>query len=116
MHLDALSQIAWRRFAQELAKHLETFFMGSPFIREQETSISAAERVICATRELGFAGRRAHYYMANILGAHGEKALDEDSMPDIAVELLQPDHRAPMERLKAAAEASQRRLNTEIQA
>ncbi|WP_404464087.1 DUF4123 domain-containing protein [Vreelandella aquamarina] len=112
-HLDALSQIAWRRFAQELAKHLDTFFSNSLLLREQGTSINAAHKVISVTRELGFYGRRAHYYMANILGAHGEETLDENVMPDIAVELLQRDHRAPMERLKAAAEASQRRLNTE---
>lgn len=114
IHLEALSEIAWRRFAQELAKHLDIFFADSPLLREQGTSLSAAERVISATRELGFAGRRAHYYMANILGAYGEEALDKNAMPDIAVELLQPDHRAPMERLKAAVEASQRRLNTGI--
>lgn len=115
MHLDALSPIAWQRFAQELAKHLDTFFADSPLLREQETSINAAKKIISITRELGFTGRRAHYYMANILGTYGEKALDEQSMPDIALELLRPDHRAPMERLKAAAEASQRRLNMEAQ-
>lgn len=113
-HLDALSEIAWRRFAQELAKHLDTFFADSPLLLEQGTSINAADKVINVTRELGFAGRRAHYYMANILGAHGEEALDKNAMPDIAVNLLQSYPRAPMERLKAAAEASQQRLNTEI--
>lgn len=114
IHLDALSHIAWRRFAQELAKHLDTFFSDSPLLLEQGTSINAAGKIISVTRELGFVGRRAHYYMANILGAHGDEALDKNAMPDIAVNLLQPDHRAPMERLKAAAEASQQRLNTEI--
>lgn len=115
-HLDALSAIAWRRFAQELAKHLDTFFADSPLLREQGTSITAADKIISVTWELGFVGRRAHYYMANILGAHGEEALDKNAMPDIALNLLQPDHRAPMERLKAAAEASQQRLNMEINA
>lgn len=112
-HLEALSHIAWERFAEELANHLETFFTPSAFIHEHGAPHFAAERVIHLTKELGFPGRRAHYYMANILGAHGERALDEHAMPDTAVLLRQPDQRAPMERLKAAAEVSSRLMNTE---
>lgn len=112
-HLDALSKIAWQRFAHELANHLDTFFTQGAFIQEHGTPHVAAERVIQLTRELGFAGRRAHFYMANILGAHGEQALDEQALPDIAVVLRQSGQRAPMERLKAAAEVSQRLMNTE---
>lgn len=112
-HLDALSQIAWERFAEELANHLETFFTPGAFIHAHGAPHLAAERVIHLTRELGFTGRRAHFYMANILGAHGERVLDEHAMPDVAALLRQPDQRAPMERLKAAEEASFRLMNTE---
>lgn len=112
-HLEALSHIAWERFAKELANHLETFFTPGAFIHEHGGPLFAAERIIHLTRELGFTGRRAHYYVANILGEHGEQALDEHAMPDMAVLIRQSDQRAPMERLKAAAEAASRLMNTE---
>lgn len=114
-HLEALSHIAWERFAEELSTHLDTFFASGVFLRAHGGPRLAAERVIHLTKELGFTGRRAHYYMANILGAHGEQALDEHAMPDMAALLQRPDQRAPMERLKAAAEASSRLMNTEKQ-
>lgn len=107
-HLDSLSRIAWRRFAGELAQHLQRFFANGPLLRDCETTLEAAQQVIDTTRSLGFAGRRAHFYMANILGAHGDAALDDASMPEIANTLTCRDGRAPMERLKAAADAAQR--------
>lgn len=107
-HLDSLSRIAWRRFAEELAQHLQRFFPNGPLLRDSDTTLAAAQQVIDTTRSLGFAGRRAHFYMANILGAHGNAALDDASMPEIANTLMCRDGRAPMERLKAAADTAQR--------
>ncbi|MBA2778002.1 DUF4123 domain-containing protein [Billgrantia kenyensis] len=115
-HLDSLSRIAWQRFAQELAHHLDTYFATGPLIRECGTAAQAAKQVIDTTRELGFFGRRAHYYMANILGAHGHVALDEQRMPDLARPLSQADGRPPMERLKAVAAEARRLSSREIQA
>jgi len=115
-HLDSLSRIAWQRFTGELAQHLEEFFAQGPLIREYGTALMAARRVIDTTRELGFTGRRAHYYMANILGAHGDAALDEQHMPDLARHLTHTDDRPPMERLKAAATEARRLASRESNA
>lgn len=110
-HLDSLSRIAWQRFTEELAQHLETFFVNGPLLRQYDTAITAAKQVIATTQELNYSGRRAHYYMANILGAHGHDALDEQTMPAVAKLLTQPDGRPPMERLKIAAAEAQRLAN-----
>lgn len=112
-HLESLSRISWQRFAGELAQHLETFFADGPLLRECATATAAARRVIDATRDLGFAGRRAHYHMANILGAHGQAALDAQRMPELARLLTQTDDRPPMERLKAALAEAQRLASRE---
>lgn len=110
-HLDSLGRIAWQRFAEELARHLQTFFVNGPLLRQYDTAITAAKQVIATTQKLNFAGRRAHYYLANILGAHGHDALDEQIMPAVAKLLTQPDGRPPMERLKIAAAEAQRLAN-----
>ncbi|MFY0992932.1 DUF4123 domain-containing protein [Halomonas sp. C05BenzN] len=115
-HLDSLSRIAWQHFAEELAQHLQTFFARGPLIRECGVASIAARRVIDTTRDLGFAGRRAHYYMANILGAHGQAALDEQRMPELARLLTRTDDRPPMERLKAAVTEAQRLSSRESNA
>ncbi|ABI55400.1 DUF4123 domain-containing protein [Alkalilimnicola ehrlichii MLHE-1] len=114
-HLESLSRIAWQRFAGELAQHLQAFFAHGPLISECGTAGMAARRVIDTTRELGFTGRRAHYYMANILGAYGPAALDEQRMPDLARHVTQTSG-TPMERLKAAATEARRLASRESKA
>lgn len=106
-HLEAFSRLDWQRFSRELSEHLATFFSDGQLLREHDTVNEAAENVIRLTKSLGFTGRRAHFHLANILGVHGQRALDKDAMPDIATPLTQPDGRTPMERLLAASAAAE---------
>lgn len=110
VHLSALAQVNWQRFQVTLAKHLQRYFPLGPLISHHGSAMEAAEQVITTTARLGFMGQRAHFYMANILGAHGNAALDVDRYPALAKLLLQPNHQAPMERLKAAANIAQQVL------
>ncbi|RLK46546.1 uncharacterized protein DUF4123 [Alkalispirillum mobile] len=112
-HLESLSRIARQQFAGELAQHLETYFANGPLLRECGTALASARQVINITRHLGFEGRRAHYYMANILGTHGQAALDQQRMPELARLLNQTDNRPPMARLKAALAEAQRLASRE---
>lgn len=106
-HLEAFSRLDWQRFSRELSEHLATFFSDGQLLREHDTANGAAENVIQLTKSLGFTGRRAHFHLANILGVHGQRALDKDAMPDIATPLTQPDGRPPMQRLLAASAAAE---------
>lgn len=109
-HLSALAQVNWQRFQVTLAKHLQRYFPSGPLISHHGSTMKAAEQVIATTARLGFLGQRAHFYMANILGAHGNAALDVDQYPALAQLLLHPNHQAPMERLKAAVNLAQQAL------
>lgn len=109
-HLSALAQVNWQRFQTTLAKHLQRYFPSGPLISHHGSAMEAAEQVITTTARLGFMGQRAHFYMANILGAHGNAALDVDRYPALAKLLLHPNHQAPMERLKAAVNLAQQAL------
>ncbi|WP_445010950.1 DUF4123 domain-containing protein [Vreelandella stevensii] len=109
-HLEAFKRLAWQRFSRELGAHLATFFSDGSLLREHGTAIAAAEHVIHVTQSLGFTGRRAHFHLANILGAHGDCALDAQVRPSIAAPLLQPDGRPPMERLLAASAAAEQAM------
>ncbi|MFJ5535726.1 DUF4123 domain-containing protein [Vreelandella titanicae] len=109
-HLSALAHVNWQRFQVTLAKHLQRYFPSGPLISHHGSAMEAAEQVITTTARLGFMGQRAHFYMANILGAHGDAALEIDQYPTLARLLLQPNHQAPMERLKAAVNLAQQAL------
>ncbi|QNU62596.1 DUF4123 domain-containing protein [Vreelandella titanicae] len=109
-HLTALAQVNWQRFQATLAKHLQRYFPSGPLISHHGSTMKAAEQVIATTTRLGFVGQRAHFYIANILGAHGDAALEVDQHPTLARLLLQPNHQAPMERLKAAVNLAQQAL------
>ncbi|WP_394425053.1 DUF4123 domain-containing protein [Vreelandella stevensii] len=109
-HLAALAQVNWQRFQATLARHLHRYFPSGPLIRHCGNAMEAAEQVIATTSRLGFQGQRAHFYMANILGAYGDAALDVDRNPSLTRLLLQPNHQAPMERLKAAVTLAQQAL------
>ncbi|MBB3233144.1 hypothetical protein FHR97_004027 [Halomonas stenophila] len=115
-HCASLSRIAWRRFRLELAEHLQAYFAKGPWLPAFDGAEQAAGEVIEWTAALGFHGRRAHFYLANILGAHGRSALEEESMPELARCLKVADGRPPMERLKSAVALAQDRLNKETSA
>nr|WP_298378788.1 DUF4123 domain-containing protein [uncultured Halomonas sp.] len=106
-HCDSLSRIAWHRFRGELAAHLSSYFATGPLMHQAGSADEAAAVVIESTAELGFTGRRAHFYLANILGAHGLDALDETVLPDLAILLTQANAQPAMERLKSAATLAQ---------
>ncbi|QFT84216.1 hypothetical protein FIU88_04410 [Halomonas sp. THAF12] len=112
-HCASLSRIAWRRFRGELAEHLQAHFAKGPWLPTFDGAGQAASEVIELTAALGFHGRRAHFYLANILGAHGRSALQEETMPELSRCLKVADGRPPMERLKSAVDLAQARLNKE---
>ncbi|MES3677520.1 DUF4123 domain-containing protein [Halomonas elongata] len=112
-HWASLERIAWRRFRFELAEHLQTYFATGPWLSTFDGAEEAAGEVIELIVALGFHGRRAHFYLANILGAHGRSALDENVMPELARSLKIADGRPPMERLKSAVSLAQAQLNRE---
>lgn len=112
-HCASLARIAWRRFRFELAEHLQAHFAKGPWLPAFDGADQAAGEVIELTAALGFHGRRAHFYLANILGAHGRSALEEETMPELASCLKVADGRPPMERLKSAVALAQARLNKE---
>lgn len=113
-HCQSLSRIAWQRFRHELAMHLTTHFRTGPLLAKADGAEGGADRVIEATRELGFSGRRAHFYMANILGRHGIEALDKTVMPELASLLTQPNAQSVMQRLKSAAALAHTLSNQEV--
>lgn len=115
-HCASLARIAWRRFRAELAEHLQAHFAKGPWLPAFDGADQAAGEVIELTAALGFQGRRAHFYLANILGAHGRAALEEEIMPELARCLTVADGRPPMERLKSAVALAQTRLNKETSA
>lgn len=113
-HCQSLSRIAWQRFRHELAMHLTTHFHTGPLLAKAGGAQGGADRVIEATRELGFSGRRAHFYMANILGQHGVEALDKTVMPELASLLSQPNAQPAMQRLKSAVALAHTLSNQEV--
>jgi hypothetical protein len=115
-HCASLARIAWWQFRRELAEHLRAYFATGPWLPNFDSADQAAGEVIELTAALGFHGRRAHFYLANILGAHGRSALEEASMPELARCLKVADGRPPMERLKAALALALARLNKETSA
>ncbi|WP_275289445.1 DUF4123 domain-containing protein [Halomonas elongata] len=115
-HCASLSRIVWRRFRFELAEHLQAYFAKGPWLLTFDGADQAAGEVIELTATFGFHGRRAHFYLANILGAHGRSALEEETMPELARCLKVADGRPSMERLKSAVALAQDRLNKETSA
>ncbi|WP_447956305.1 DUF4123 domain-containing protein [Vreelandella sp. EE7] len=109
-HLSALSKVNWQRFQDRLEEHLRHYFSSSPLIEDNASESAAAQKVIEITARLGFVGQRAHFYMANILGAYGEAALDMHKHPALAGLLLYSNDQTPMKRLKDAASLAQQAL------